>query len=114
MLIPYKKDYEKTAMGLLSYLTDYKNLKNLKDEMDLLNGDNEFGLYLYRNEYNNIVGVVGTQETEHFIIVRYLSLAPGFRDEENQRKLLNELADAHAKKRVTAIPECTYLLKLLH
>ncbi len=30
MLIQYKKDYEKIAMGLLSYLPDFKNIENLK------------------------------------------------------------------------------------
>ena len=34
MLIQYKKDYEKTAMGLLSYLPDFKNIENLYDSIE--------------------------------------------------------------------------------
>ena len=35
MLAEYKKDNEKTAMGLLSYLPDFKNLQNLQEEIQL-------------------------------------------------------------------------------
>ena len=35
MLVKYRKDYEKIAMGLLSYLPDLRNLKNLQEEMSL-------------------------------------------------------------------------------
>ena len=78
MLIQYKKDYEKTAMGLLSYLPDFKNIENLKEEISLNQEDNDFVLFLYRNEQNNVVGVLGTQMTDKFIIIRYLSLAQVF------------------------------------
>ena len=73
MLIQYKKDYEKTAMGLLSYLPDFKNIKNLNEEISLNQEDNDFMLYLYRNEQNNIVGVLGTQISDQFVVIRYLS-----------------------------------------
>ena len=79
MLIQYKKDYEKTAMGLLSYLPDFKNIENLKEEINLNQKDNDFILFLYRNDQNNVVGVLGTRMTDKFIIIRYLSLAPGSR-----------------------------------
>ena len=79
MLLQYKKDYEKTAMGLLSYLPDFKNIENLKEEINLNQEDNDFVLFLYRNDQNNVVGVLGTQMTDKSIIIRYLSLAPGFR-----------------------------------
>ena len=55
MLIQYKKDYEKTAMGLLSYLPDFKNIENLKEEVGLNQEDNDFLLYLYRNKQNNML-----------------------------------------------------------
>lgn len=45
MLIQYKKDYEKTAMGLLSYLPDFKNIENLKEEISLNQEDNDFVLF---------------------------------------------------------------------
>lgn len=112
MLVQYKKDYEKTAMGLLSYLPDFKNLQNLQDEMKLIETDNEFQLYLYRNQDANIIGVVGTQETDKFIVIRYLSMAPGFRDNKYQRAVLYDLIENHSNKKINTLPEYTYLLKL--
>ena len=60
MLIECKNDKEKVAMGLLSYLPDFKNLANLKDEIHLNKNSNEFHLYLYRAQDPNFVGVIGT------------------------------------------------------
>lgn len=113
MLIQYKKDYEKIAMGLLSYLPDFSNLNNLKDEIRLNQEDNDFQLYLFRNQEMNIVGVVGTQIEKDFVVIRYLSFAPGYREEKYQRRLMKELKENFPKKRITAIPEYAYLIKLL-
>lgn len=111
MLIQYKKDYEKTAMGLLSYLPDFKNIENLKEEISLNQEDNDFVLFLYRNKQNNVVGVLGTQMTDKFIIIRYLSLAPGFREISYEKDIFAELKNEYPNKRITAVPEYTDLLK---
>ena len=113
MLVQYKKDYEKTAMGLLSYLPDFKNFANLKDEMKLINDDTEFNLLLFRNKEANVVGVVGIQSAGLFIVIRYLSLAPGFREEKYEKEILQELKESHPKKKIAALPEYTYVLKLV-
>ncbi len=113
MLIEYRKDYEKIAMGLLSYLPDFKNLHNLREEIKLNESNNDFELYLFRNSESNIIAVLGTQNDGDFIIIRYLSLAPGFREEKYEGKILHELKDNNPKKRITSTPECTYLLKYL-
>ncbi|GAA3629767.1 reductase [Lactobacillus hamsteri] len=113
MLVQYKKDYEKTAMGLLSFLPDFKNLDNLRDEMKLNQEDNDFQLYLYRNDSSNIVGVLGTQNDDNFIIIRYLSLAPGFREEKYLLDILKNLSEDYPNKKIAAVPEYTYLIKLL-
>lgn len=111
MLIQYKKDYEKTAMGLLSYLPDFKNIENLKEEISLNQEDNDFVLFLYRNKQNNIVGVLGTQITDKFIVIRYLSLAPSFREISYEKDIFAELKNEYPNKRITAVPEYTKLLK---
>lgn len=111
MLIQYKKDYEKIAMGLLSYLPDFKNIENLREEIELNQNESDFILYLYRNEQDNMVGVLGTQLSNQFIIVRYLSLAPGFREISYEREIINELKHEYPDKRITAVPEYTNLLK---
>lgn len=113
MLIKYNKNYEKTAMGLLSYLPDFKNLANLQEEMKLNQKNAEFQLYLYRQENSNIIGVLGTQKDDPFVVIRYLSLAPGFREEKYQKRIMTALKDAAGTDRITAVPDYTYLLKWL-
>ena len=49
MISKYKKDYEKTVMGYLSYLPDFKNIKNLQEEMKLYTSDsNQFEVLIYK------------------------------------------------------------------
>lgn len=53
MISKYKKDYEKTVMGYLSYLPDFKNIKNLQEEMKLYTSDsNQFEVLIYKQKGN--------------------------------------------------------------
>ncbi|WEV71576.1 reductase [Lactobacillus sp. ESL0785] len=113
MLIECKNDKEKVAMGLLSYLPDFKNLANLKDEIALNKNSSEFQLYLYRGDDANFVGVIGTQNNAAFVIIRYLSFAPDYRSHKYEAAAIRELAASNPKKKITALPEYTYLLKYL-
>lgn len=56
MLVPYKKDYEKVAMGLCPICWISRTCRNLKEEMQLYAEDPAHQLYLYRDEDQNIVG----------------------------------------------------------
>lgn len=111
MLYKYKKDYEKIVMGFLSYLTDFKNIRNLKDEMKLYNQTDEYQIFLYRPEPDqDFVGIVGIQMTEQFVMLRYISLAPNYRDQKNEFNLLADLAHAFPNDEVLATPEYARLL----
>ena len=114
MLAEYKKDNEKTAMGLLSYLPDFKNLQNLQEEIQLNRDSDDFKLYLYKDDHSNYIGVVGTQVNNRFIVVRYISLAPGFREKKYEVDILRDLIKAHPGEKVTTVPEYTYLIKYLY
>ncbi len=113
MLVPYKKDYEKMAMGLLSYLPDFKNLQNLQEEMKLYSKDEALQLFLYKNADQNIVGLGGTEKGDGCLVLRYVSLAPGFRDDENLSNLMQELRQEAGKDKLMTVPEYTYLLRYL-
>lgn len=113
MLIQCKKDKEKVAMGLLSYLPDFKNLDNLRDEIELNKNSEEFRLFLYRDDDPNFVGVMGTQWDDEFIVVRYLSLAPDYRQAKTESKIMQELASSNPTKKITAVPEYIHLVKYL-
>ena len=76
MISKYKKDYEKTVMGYLSYL---------QEEMKLYTSDsNQFEVLIYQQD-GNARGIVGIQEEKDFIIIRYLSLDPTMRDEKTKQ-----------------------------
>lgn len=112
MLMQYKKDYEKTTMGLLSLLPDFKNLKNLREEIKLYETNSEFKLFLYRQK-QNVGGVISVQENADFLIVRYLSMAPGFSDPNVLKEMMVELAHVDVHKKIATVPEYSYLLKYL-
>ena len=44
-------------------------------------------------------------------MIRYLSLAPGFREISYEKEIVSELKNEYPDKRVTAVPEYTNLLK---
>lgn len=113
MLIECKNDKEKVAMGLLSYLPDFKNLENLKDEIQLNKDSDEFCLYLYRKKAPNFIGVIGTQYDDRFIVIRYISFAPDYRKQKYEAQAVRELALSNPKKKITAVPEYIYLIKYL-
>lgn len=100
-------------MGLLSYLPEFKNLDNLKEEIKLNKTSSEFQLYLYREKEANFIGVIGTQNDDHFIIVRYVSLEPDYRQAKYESRIIQELASSYPNKKITAVPEWIYLIKYL-
>lgn len=112
MLSKYKKSFEKQVMGYLSYLPDFKNLQNLTDEMQLYNDENnQFDVLTYTDQDENCVGIIGVQLTEHFVIIRYLSLAPSYHSEKIVKEIIKELSGTYLDKKISTLPDWTYLLK---
>lgn len=113
----YKKDYEKTVMGYLSYLDDFKNLENLKEEMQLyttLDDENDqFEVLLFSGKNQDIRGLVGVQSGPGCIVIRYLSLDPGYRNDETRRMIMHELKQYYPKQKIATLPDYTYLLPFL-
>lgn len=111
MLVKYKKDYEKIAMGFLSYLVDFKNIHNLQEEMQLYQKDNEYQIFLYRPEEGDFEGLLGVQIAPKFVLVRYESLTPGYRDQENKLRMLNELQQLFEDRKILGAPELATLIQ---
>ncbi|GBG05034.1 reductase [Lactobacillus rodentium] len=112
MLSKYKKNFEKQVMGYLSYLPDFKNFQNLADEMKLYNTENnQFDVLTYTNKNGNCLGIVGIQLTSHFVIIRYLSLAPSYRTEEVIQEIMTELNNLYPNQKISTLPNWTMLLK---
>ncbi|MDO4912203.1 MAG: reductase [Lactobacillus sp.] len=112
MIIPYKRDYQKTAMGLLSYLDEFHHFKNITEEIALCESADDYELLFYAVNHNKI-GIIGIRSSEHFATIRYVALAPGFRDAAYYRNLMSELKAYYPKKHLTTVPEMTSLMEYL-
>lgn len=93
MLVPYIGRYEKIVMGLLSYIPEFKEFSELKEEMDKIN-QQERKIYLWKEaDSDNIIGLVGFNQYDDTdtLVVRYLSINPSFREEGLTYDLLTAL-----------------------
>lgn len=93
MLVPYIGRYEKIVMGLLSYIPEFKEFSELKEEMDKIN-QHERKIYLWKDaDSDNIIGLVGFDQHDDTdtLVVRYLSINPSFREEGRTYDLLTAL-----------------------
>ena len=59
MLIRYKKDLQKIAMGLLSFMPELKEIKVLQQTINEYEKNANWHLYLWRDE--DILGVIGVR-----------------------------------------------------
>lgn len=93
MLVPYIGRYEKIVMGLLSYIPEFKEFSELKEEMDKINQQDR-KIYLWKEaDSDNIIGLVGFDQHDDTdtLVVRYLSINPSFREEGLTYDLLTAL-----------------------
>lgn len=92
MLISYNQNYEKIAMGLLSYIADFKTVDRLLDEMESYIHSEDKRLYLWKDkETENIVGIIGLEYNDVVVLVRHLAINPSFRNEGIVYKTLDKL-----------------------
>lgn len=81
MLIRYKRANEKVAMGLLALMPQERQMKQLKQTMELYN-ENPYWQLFYWKVKDDYAGIIGVQiEDEEFFSVQHLSVIPSFRGE---------------------------------
>lgn len=100
MLFKYKNDYEKIAMGFLSFIPDLKEVSHVQSELAFYNNDEQHVLYLWQNEAGDFAGVVGIELGSDYLLVRHLSLNPSERSDHRLYEVLDELAALYPEKRV--------------
>ena len=110
MLLKYKRDYQKIAMGFLSFEPDLKVLSNLQSELKLFAEDAGHQLYLYKDADNDFSGVVGIEDGDGYVLVRHLQLAPALRNQETINTVLDELASIVGARRIMGSLETTPLI----
>lgn len=91
MLIRYKKNYEKIAMGLLSFMPSEKDLKKLQNTIRLYEEDDNWQLYLYKED--DIIGAIGIKIKENVAELRHISINPSYRGQGKGKAMVKALSN---------------------
>ncbi|WP_201713373.1 GNAT family N-acetyltransferase [Rossellomorea arthrocnemi] len=98
MLIRYKKAFEKIAMGLLSFMPNEKDLKKLQQTMKQYETEENWQLFLWKEE--DIVGLIGVYKTESTLEIQHISVNPSHRHEGIGKSMVKQLRDIHSELEV--------------
>jgi riboflavin biosynthesis RibT protein len=89
MLIRYKKNYEKIAMGLLSFMPSEKDLKKLQQTIKNYEAEEDWQLYLWKEE--DIIGIIGLKITGEIAELQHVSVNPSHRQQGIGKKMIAEI-----------------------
>lgn len=92
MLVKYKNDYQKIAMGLLSFIPELKDVNRLENEIAWYQDDDQRVLYLWRNEHGDFSGIIGIELSDDIVMVRQIALSPSERNQSAYNEILSEVA----------------------
>lgn len=92
MLVKYKSDYKKIAMGLLSFIPGLKDVNRLEAEISWYQDDDSRVLYLWRNENGDFSGIVGVEVSDEIVVIRQIALSPSERSQIAYNQVLDEVA----------------------
>jgi riboflavin biosynthesis RibT protein len=97
MLIRYKKNYEKIAMGLLSFMPSEKEIKKLQQTIKQYENDENWQLFLWKDE--DIIGIVGVElNVNGEAIVQHISVNPSHRGQGIGKAMVSALNDMIGRK----------------
>ncbi|WP_283620655.1 reductase [Limosilactobacillus avium] len=100
MLVRYRKDYEKIAMGLLSLLPELHNYDRFTEELHNA-VTRHFPIYLWKDEEDNhFIAVVILEEGESYVLLRQISFTPSERSGRNVYALLDAIKEQYPQKRL--------------
>ena len=90
MLIRYKKTMEKIAMGLLSFMPQHKEIKNLMETIQQYDQLENWQLYLLkRNE--EYIGAIGVIVENQVAIIQHVTVIPSYRGEGVGKEMICQL-----------------------
>lgn len=97
MLIRYKRNQEKIAMGLLSFMPEERDVRILQETMYSYTNDENCHLYLLK-EANDFIGAIGVKiKDDMTAIIQHVSVIPSYRSKGNARKMIKELSLIYKK-----------------
>lgn len=100
MLVKYKNDYKKIAMGLLSFIPDLKDFSRLEAEIKWYQEDDSRALYLWKNNNSDFTGIIGIEISDDIIMVRQIALSPSERNKDLYYEMLDELANLYPEHKM--------------
>lgn len=97
MLIRYKKNHEKIAMGLLSFMPKRENVKALQEVIHQYENEAGWELYLWK-ENEDFIGLLGIEVEEDSFTLHDIALNPSFRGEGIGKAMVNEIRQRYSDK----------------
>lgn len=98
MLIRYKKNQEKIAMGLLSFMPYDKDVKVLLQTVKEYEQNDNWHLFLWKED-EDIVGVIGIKiENELNVVIQHISVDPSHRNLGIGKKMVDEIKRIYEDK----------------
>ncbi|HEY2421969.1 MAG TPA: GNAT family N-acetyltransferase [Neobacillus sp.] len=105
MLIRYKKAFEKIAMGLLSFMPTEKDLKKLQLTMKEYETDDNWQLFLWKEE--DIIGLIGVfyHDDGTTLEVQHISVNPSYRFQGIGKSMVKALKEMYSDKEIISNEE---------
>ncbi|RHW41197.1 GNAT family N-acetyltransferase [Neobacillus notoginsengisoli] len=101
MLIRYKKQFEKIAMGLMSFMPGEKDIKKLQQSMKQYETDEAWQLFLWKEE--DIIGLIGIVHTsENVAEIQHISVNPSHRRQGVGRNMVLSIREMFPEKTIDA------------
>jgi len=98
MLIRYKKNHGKIAMGLLSFMPVERDVKQLQQTMKEYDDNPNWHLYLWKED-EDIVGAIGLKiEDDLNVVIQHISVNPSYRNIGIGRKMVDEIQTLYGEK----------------
>ncbi|QAV27071.1 GNAT family N-acetyltransferase [Anoxybacillus flavithermus] len=101
MLVRYRKNYEKIAMGLLSFMPNEKDLKQLQQTMKNYETNDDWQLFLWKEE-EDFIGIIGAIVREHAVEVQHISVNPSHRHQGIGKQMVKALKELYPNQTLCA------------
>ncbi|MDC3413097.1 GNAT family N-acetyltransferase [Aquibacillus sp. 3ASR75-11] len=106
MLIRYKKNFEKIAMGLLSFMPEEKEVKKLQQTIKEYESNPNWHLFLWKED--DILGAIGMRVEDGLnAVIQHISVNPSHRNMGIGKKMVNEMKELFGEKYAICTDEWT-------
>ncbi|WP_047980003.1 GNAT family N-acetyltransferase [Ornithinibacillus contaminans] len=96
MLNRYKKNSEKIAMGLLSFMPEEKDIKKLQHTIKEYETNPDWHLYLWKEE--DVIGAIGLRLSGDKATIQHISVNPSHRNSGVGKKMVHEIKKLYDNK----------------